>query len=175
GVDLLALHGLAGHPATVFKQLEGGIDGTRAWSIEAARALLQLLDHLIAVLGTLLQEVKQRVFKVAMAKHAREAWPHARTHPRTKRKSPRHAPEHAAQHLRTRPCPRATRPGLPACMCVTAPGKCWMRSLPFVITKHSDTLLSSGTPCRPRISCARKRITIYLSYIAVPLPCQDIS
>src|SRR5262249_55073959 len=77
-VHLIALLRLYPHPAAVRQELQRRVHSAGAWRIEAASAALQLLDHLVSVFGSLLQQVQQCVLEVPAAKHAR-AWTESRS------------------------------------------------------------------------------------------------
>ena len=73
GVDFLALDNFYAHPAAIFEQLERWINRARAWAIEAAGAILHILNHLVPVLWVFLKQAEQRVFEIAAPEHARPA------------------------------------------------------------------------------------------------------
>jgi hypothetical protein len=72
-VDFLALDNFYAYPAAIFEQLERWINRARAWTIEAAGAILHILNHLVPVLWVFLKQAEQRVFEVAAPEHARPA------------------------------------------------------------------------------------------------------
>src|SRR5258708_24925726 len=69
-IDLLTLNFASGDETALFEHLERRIDRARAGRIEAARSLLQRLDHLIAIHWAFAQQHQQGKLHIAAPKEA---------------------------------------------------------------------------------------------------------
>src|SRR5207237_1118554 len=70
GVDPAAVLLLAADEALVLEQLQDGVDRARAGAVEAAEALLEGADHVVAVAGLLGQQLEDDVLEVAALEEA---------------------------------------------------------------------------------------------------------
>ena len=68
-VDLATLLLLSADIAHVFEHLQRRIDGTRARAVEAAEAVLQGADQLVAVRRLVLEQVEDDVLEIAAVEH----------------------------------------------------------------------------------------------------------
>src|SRR5260370_17665387 len=69
-IDFLALSLIRCDQSSVLQHLQCGVDAACTSYIEAAGSLFECLHHLIAMHGTLLQEIQQGVFHISAFKEA---------------------------------------------------------------------------------------------------------